>query len=295
MPGTRFAPSISMLVFSSTARSKQRVHANRDLLRLLAEADDDRLADRRRRARQRQVGVEGRAVDLGHQVGREHQTHDLADRVGADHARDLEPARDLDRDRRLARAGGAAEQHQARLAVVARGAPDPVAARRARRRACARASRPPGRAARCGRSRAGPGAAVAPRSRAPRRARRRARAPRPSATPPGCPSRTGCPSRSPRPRAAARCAVTRRTRVEVVAIVEQLVDEPRELADEHLPRGGDAVADRRRGLQRDIEGHAARDQRLHEDPAHEGPRPVRTDDDQSWLFHGRSRRYQMTI
>ena len=113
MSGSRCTPSITIGVRSETARSTSASMPGRDVVGLAQEARDRRRDRRRGSVRQRARDVEGRVVDGRHEVVREECPHDLAHLVGRDHARDAEPARELRRDRRLADAGDAAEQHHA--------------------------------------------------------------------------------------------------------------------------------------------------------------------------------------
>ena len=71
-------------------------------------------AEPRRRLAERRVGLERRRVERGHQLGREHRPHDLADRVRGDEPDDAQSRGELRRDRRLADAGGAADQDHER-------------------------------------------------------------------------------------------------------------------------------------------------------------------------------------
>ena len=111
------------------------------------------------RVGERAAGLEARVVDRGMNSSREERAHRLADEVGRGDARDPEAVRDLGRDRRLARAGRAADEHDDRqvelvqLAVAAQPA-DGVApsslAEQSRASSSSRSSRrsPRGRAAR---------------------------------------------------------------------------------------------------------------------------------------------------
>src|SRR5579884_1922835 len=92
------------------------VHADADVAALVDEADDRRVA--RHLLVQGRARLEAREVDRRHELRREERAHRLPDEVGRRDAVDPEPVRDLDGDRRLARPGGAADQHDDRQVEV---------------------------------------------------------------------------------------------------------------------------------------------------------------------------------
>ena len=88
------------------------IDADADMPRLLDEPGDGRVA--LHLADHRLAGREARAMDRRHELLGEERAHRLADEVGRRHAGDAQPVRNLGRDRRLAGAGRAADQHDQR-------------------------------------------------------------------------------------------------------------------------------------------------------------------------------------
>ena len=257
---------------------EQGLDADGDLLRLLAEARDDGIPEPRVLAREDLVGVVGRAMDLGHEVVREHEPHDLPDRIGPDHPEDLQAARDLDRDRRLAHAGRASDEHEDGAPLLLRVPEHSVAVRgfgTVRTLARLAAEIPQLHAIDL----------LAPLPQQPRLqlARDVERVAR---------VQTGAQERGHQDPLGEGAAPARPDhddgglaermveRIELVAVREQLVDQLGEIAGPHAAAVGDAVTDRRCRVESDVEGHTTRHERLDEYAAHEWPRPFGTDHDE---------------
>ena len=100
------------------------------------------------RLRQPEAGLEARVVDRRHELLREEGAHRLPDEVGRGDARDPEPVGDLGRDRRLARAGAAADEQDHRAGRAPAGRGSGAAGGRRAGRARRRAGRPRARARR---------------------------------------------------------------------------------------------------------------------------------------------------
>ena len=145
-PGTTCAPSITMLVPSSAARSISALIPTATAAVCSRNPTIRASAGLGRRLAQRRVGLERRRVERGHQLGREHRPHDLADRVGGDHPDDAQARGQLRRDRRLADAGGAADQDHERHVQLLDLAPPHEVLRVALARELAQTPRAPSRA-----------------------------------------------------------------------------------------------------------------------------------------------------
>ena len=117
--GTRCTPSSTTLMFSAMARSTTARTPTQTRIACSSNARSTGLdagaspAGDLGSAPAPSAGLEARAVEAGQDRRREHHPHHLADGVGGVDLVDAQERRQLDRERRLAGAGGAAEvEHQ---------------------------------------------------------------------------------------------------------------------------------------------------------------------------------------